>query len=122
MTLHPSFDESGDYSRQRTTIMVMDWIRRSSSALSMTGFGVALPVGMDTFSHRFLGFSPTRRGDHPARPDNQKRLEERRKDYICNLEQETQKLDAPNAVKKTDVKGYEMFFEERCGHRAPSKQ
>jgi hypothetical protein len=47
----------------------------------------------------------------PRVRENQKQLEERRKYYICNLEEETQKLDAHDAVKKTEVKGYEMFFE-----------
>ena len=42
--------------------------------------------------------------------DNQKQLEERRKDYICNLEEDTEKLDSSGGVKKTEVKGYEMFF------------
>jgi hypothetical protein len=47
----------------------------------------------------------------PRVRDNQKQLEERRKDYICNLDEETQKLDSHDAVKKTEIKGYEMFFE-----------
>lgn len=47
----------------------------------------------------------------PRVRDNQKQLEERRKDDICNLDEETQKLDAHDAVKKTEIKGYEMFFE-----------
>jgi ribosomal protein S18 len=42
--------------------------------------------------------------------DNQKQLEEQRKNYICSLEEETRKLDAHDAVKKTESKGYEMFF------------
>jgi hypothetical protein len=44
--------------------------------------------------------------------DNQMQLEERRKDYICNLDEETQKLGAYDTVKKTEIKGYEMFFEK----------
>jgi hypothetical protein len=47
----------------------------------------------------------------PRVRDNQSELEERRKDYICNLEEETEKLDAHDAIKKTEIKGYEMFFE-----------
>jgi Skp family chaperone for outer membrane proteins len=46
----------------------------------------------------------------PRIRDNQKQLENRRKDYICDLEEETQKLDDRGAIKKTEVKGYEMFF------------
>jgi len=41
---------------------------------------------------------------------NQKEIQERRKDYICDFKEETQKLDSGNKVKKTEVKGYEMFF------------
>ena len=46
----------------------------------------------------------------PRVRDHQKQLEERRKNYICNLDEETQKLDGHDAVKKTEIKGYEMFF------------
>jgi len=42
--------------------------------------------------------------------DNQKQIDLRRKDYICNFDEETQKLDRDNAPKKTERKGYEMFF------------
>jgi hypothetical protein len=42
--------------------------------------------------------------------DNQKQIELRRKDYICNFDEETQKLDRENEPKKTERKGYEMFF------------
>jgi len=42
--------------------------------------------------------------------DNQKQLEERRKDYICDLQEETDKLNSDGSVKKVEVKGYEMFF------------
>jgi hypothetical protein len=41
---------------------------------------------------------------------NQKEIEERRKNYICDFNEETQKLDSGNGVKKSEVKGYEMFF------------
>jgi hypothetical protein len=41
---------------------------------------------------------------------NQKEIKERRKDYICDFNEETQKLDSGNSVKKSEVKGYEMFF------------
>jgi hypothetical protein len=42
--------------------------------------------------------------------DNQKLLEERRKDYICDLQEETDKLNSDGSVKKVETKGYEMFF------------
>jgi hypothetical protein len=42
---------------------------------------------------------------------NQKQLEERRKDYICAFTEETRTLDGQGAVKKTETKGYELFFE-----------
>lgn len=42
--------------------------------------------------------------------ENQKQIDLRRKDYICNFEEETQKLDRDNEPKKTERKGYEMFF------------
>ncbi|HUO61360.1 MAG TPA: hypothetical protein VMU24_11880 [Candidatus Acidoferrales bacterium] len=42
--------------------------------------------------------------------DNQKQIDLRRKDYICNFEEETQKLDHDGDAKKTERKGYEMFF------------
>ena len=49
----PPKTPSSRISLSRTS--VMDCIRRSTSALSMTGFGVALQVGMDTFAIGFLG-------------------------------------------------------------------
>jgi len=42
---------------------------------------------------------------------NQKQLEERRKDYICEFIEETRTLDSKGAVKKTETKGYELFFD-----------
>jgi hypothetical protein len=42
---------------------------------------------------------------------NQKQIEQRRKDYICDFTEETQTLDKDGAVKKTETKGYELFFE-----------
>jgi len=41
---------------------------------------------------------------------NQKQIEELRKNYICDFNEETQQLAADNSVKKTETKGYEMFF------------
>lgn len=61
--------------------------------------------------HAPPAFAPPAEEIIPRIRDNQKELEERRKDYICDLGEETQKLDAHGAVKKTEVKGYEMFFE-----------
>jgi hypothetical protein len=62
-------------------------------------------------AHAQQASAPTAEEIIPRVRDNQMQLEERRKDYICNLDEETQKLDAHDAVKKTEVKGYEMFFE-----------
>ena len=42
--------------------------------------------------------------------DNQKQIDLRRRDYICNFEEETQKLDHDGEPKKSERKGYEMFF------------
>ena len=42
---------------------------------------------------------------------NQKQLEERRKDYICEFTEETRALDSKGVVKKTETKGYELFFD-----------
>src|SRR6516165_5420755 len=42
--------------------------------------------------------------------DNQMQIDVRRKDYICNFEEETQKLDHDGNAKKSERKGYEMFF------------
>jgi hypothetical protein len=42
---------------------------------------------------------------------NQKQLEERRKDYICEFTEETRTLDSLGTVKKTETRGYELFFD-----------
>jgi hypothetical protein len=42
---------------------------------------------------------------------NQRQLEERRKDYICEFTEETRTLDGQGTVKKTETKGYELFFD-----------
>ncbi len=42
---------------------------------------------------------------------NQKQLEERRKDYICEFTEETRTLDSKGTLKKSDTKGYELFFD-----------
>ncbi len=42
---------------------------------------------------------------------HQKQLEERRKDYICEFTEETRVLDSKGTVKKTETKGYELFFD-----------
>ena len=43
---------------------------------------------------------------------NQRQLEERRKDYICEFSEETRTLDSKGEVKKSETKGYELFFED----------
>ncbi len=42
---------------------------------------------------------------------NQKQLEEQRKDYICEFTEETRTLDGNGAAKKTETKGYDLFFD-----------
>ena len=42
---------------------------------------------------------------------NQKRIEERRKDYVCDFTEETRALDSQGAVKKTETNDYELFFD-----------
>ncbi len=42
---------------------------------------------------------------------NQKQLEERRKDYVCDFTEETRTLDSKGMAKKTETKGYELFFD-----------
>jgi hypothetical protein len=42
---------------------------------------------------------------------NQKQLEERRKDYVCDFTEETRALDSKGTVKKTETNDYELFFD-----------
>ena len=42
---------------------------------------------------------------------NQNQLEERRKDYVCDFSEETRTLDSKGMLKKTETKGYELFFD-----------
>ena len=42
---------------------------------------------------------------------NQKQLEEQRKDYICEFTEETRTLDGNGTAKKTETKGYDLFFD-----------
>jgi hypothetical protein len=42
---------------------------------------------------------------------HQKQDEERRKDYTCEFTEETRILDSKGTVRKTETKGYELFFD-----------
>jgi hypothetical protein len=66
------------------------------------------PPASDTSAH--VSKAPSADAIIPRVRDNQKQIEQIRKDYICTLSEETQKLDSKDGVKKTEVKGYEMFF------------